>query len=74
MQRYVKTDYDGCSYITAGKVYEYNDKRWPYRIASDNEGDIFIGNDSDVTAYPCEHLDDVGYWQWCDKDGNIIND
>lgn len=55
----VKTDYDGCEYITAGKEYEiYEDG-----TIVDDEGEVIpiIVNDL------CPHLNEVGTWE-------IVND
>ena len=49
----VKTDYDGCSYITAGKVYEVFDY-------DKYGGDITVnsGNTRYINFTNCAHLDD----------------
>lgn len=78
-QRYVKTDYEGCSYITAGKVYEcehpINLDEWYYleawiRCDLDTRRIISLKNKGDL----CSHLNEKGTWQWCDKDGNSIGE
>lgn len=69
MQRYVKTDYDGCPYITAGKVYEYFEAGFIFN----NDGYSFgiYGPDDKISR---EHSSSRNSWQWCDKDGNSISE
>lgn len=69
MTRYVKTDYDGCYYITAGKVYSSD--------CVDDFGDPnIIGDDGyEITAtltIKSSHLNKKGFWRECDKHGNPI--
>lgn len=60
-KRFVVTDYDGCSYITAGKVYKLDlDSPWGFGIVSDQGRDLCIR----YTGNVCSHLDDVGMWRW----------
>lgn len=67
---YVKTDYDGCPYITAGKVYEMK------RLALTDNGCItddrgrYMFVDSFVRAH--ESLGGRIKWTICDKEGNEI--
>lgn len=69
---YVKTDYDGCEYITAGKVYEVYGVEYPW-IKCDNDDEpcnIIIKNM--ITGDKCPHLDYAGTWTICDKEGNEL--
>ncbi len=65
-QRYIKTDYEGCSYITAGKVYEAQGFTEDWIIVNSNWGhdDLYRENSTS------HHFHGIGRWQWCDKDGN----
>lgn len=53
--RFVVTDYDRCSYITAGKLY---------RLVGICEVVIDRGrvNYLRIVNHPCAHLDDIGTW------------
>lgn len=67
---YVKTDYDGCPYITAGKVYEcFVDDAGCAWIFCDDGDQIAI----EITdGFECHQLDIIGDWTICDKEGNEL--
>ena len=77
---YVKTDYDGCPYITAGKVYEMFNPigvEWDdldICIKSDTGINILVSFSDDIQGElnPCPHLNDIGKWTICDKEGNEL--
>lgn len=54
-RRFVVTDYDRCSYITAGKLYRVINSR----IINNNEIGIFILVHKPIK---CAHLDNIGTW------------
>ena len=61
-RRFVTTDYNGCSYITAGKRYEVT-------VPPSGELQGFnINNDNGVSIFTIlagsSHLNDEGVWQW----------
>lgn len=61
-KKYVKTNYTGCLYITAGKVYEVTGSDGKYCWIVDDQGDrIYIIADEADTCY---HLDSVGFWEY----------
>ena len=69
----VRTDYDGCPYITAGKVYEvikHDHKQAGDMCAGaeivDDEGDTLYILLSDVPV--CGHLDSKGVWEVIEED------
>ena len=55
----VKTDYEGCEYITAGKEYEAE------RIFDGAGANIIDDNGTPTTLFLscCAHLDGVGTWE-----------
>ena len=57
----VNTSYAGCSYITAGKVYNV-EQNGIEELIIDDEGDTIsiIGPSWDST---CPHLNNEGYWE-----------
>lgn len=76
MQRYVKTDYGKSKHFTAGKVYnfgEFNGEDEFLYNTKDDDGTpaLIVPPDSNLR---CAHLDFKGTWQWCDKDGNTLED
>jgi len=66
--RYVKTDYDGCSYITADKVYKLFNEDHGYGEIFNDSGEMSLI----VVGYGCAHLDRNGSWIECDADGNEL--
>lgn len=77
---YVKTDYDGCPYITAGKVYEVDKDHeeyggWAY-ITADNKKRYLLFNAKKKTNLSFNELiclHGKGTWIICDKDGNEVD-
>jgi hypothetical protein len=67
-RRFVKTDYDGCPYITAGKAYEVLVRHTAgvYEIEDD------MGRNAVIDILSCGHLNDRGTWTECDAEGNEI--
>jgi hypothetical protein len=78
---YVKTEYDGCPYITAGKVYnlfhvvgdEWDDN--DLVVCADSGIDILVSYLDDIQGglNPCPHLNDEGTWMLCDETGRVIS-
>lgn len=72
---YVKTDYDGCEYITAGKAYEFfdgEDEFSPY-IKCDRGMSMLIPTmDRIKCGCSAVHLDDIGTWTICDENGEEL--
>lgn len=74
MTRYVKTDYDGCKYITAGKVYEAFDwqKRNDFFVAT-----FLLKDDDDelneLSLCVCPDLLDND-WIECTADGTPLSE
>lgn len=66
---YVKTDYDGCEYITAGKAYEvyYVSPMGFHWIMSDWDEKFPL-----KPNIPCAVFDEKGTWTICDKEGNEL--
>lgn len=60
-KEYVKTNYTGCSYITAGKVYEVIGAIGHGCWIVDDQGDII--HIATREAATCCHLDSVGFWE-----------
>ena len=54
-RRFVVTDYTGCSYITAGKLYRLVGK---WEIITERHGERCIRS----VGFPCAHLNDIGTW------------
>lgn len=57
-RRFVVTDYDSCSYITAGKEYRVTDRTDPDSYITDDAGDTIMA----PTTFMSRHLDDIGTW------------
>ena len=57
-RRFVVTDYEGCSYITAGKEYRVADRSDPDSYITDDVGDINMA----PTTFKSAHLNKVGTW------------
>lgn len=56
----VKTDYNECEYITAGKVYDVvND----WYITNDDGIEICIVTPKPGFKTSCAHLDSKGFWE-----------
>lgn len=69
--RYMKTEYDGYEFITAGKIYQVS------RV--DEFGDNYIIDDEGDEIFPlhpqhgkCAYLEGKGTWIICDKEGNPL--
>lgn len=73
MQRFVKFDvvegFDSIDGLTKGKPYHVCEDEM---IINDKNSDLVIMTPN--WKMPCAHLEDVGFWVWCDKDGNEIKD
>lgn len=70
--RYVKTDYDGCPYITAGKVYEISKSKMFKGflcIKSDEGLEVFLTVKGNVKSFVNKNRID---WTECDAEGNEI--
>ena len=57
-RRFVVTDYDGCSYITAGKLYLVTDRSDPDSYITDDMGDTIMA----PTTFMSGHLKNIGTW------------
>ena len=57
----VNTSYAGCSYITAGKVYNV-EQNGIEELIIDDEGDT-ISIVGPSWGFACPHLSDEGYWE-----------
>jgi len=57
-RRFVVTDYDGCSYITAGKLYRVEDRSNPDSWITDDEGDVIVA----PTTFKSAHFNKIGTW------------
>ena len=57
-RRFVVTDYEGCSYVTAGKEYRVTYFGKCHFDIKDDDGDWI----SIVALSECPHLDGVGKW------------
>lgn len=55
----VKTDYDGCSYIVAGKNYDVIGGLGQWVSIIDEDGDKIII----MLSVECSHLDGIGRWE-----------
>ncbi len=70
-QRYVKTDYDSCSYIMADKAYELYSGG---RIRGDNGRSLSIVTPDIFQEVKRDRplVSRNVIWQWCNKDGNTL--
>ncbi len=59
-RRFVVTDYEGCPYITAGKLYRvFSEDGWNAPRITNDQG---RNNAICVGFSTCAHLDDIGTW------------
>ena len=61
----IKTTYEGCPYITAGKVYDAtlcNSLNNEYIITTDIATISYVYLDANISE-PCGHLDKIGTWE-----------
>jgi hypothetical protein len=69
---YVKTDYDGCPYVTAGKPYHIHVELNGFLFVIDDDGCLISCMDKDNSDKPQNHLGGIGTWIICDKEGNEL--
>lgn len=55
----IKTNYDGCGYLTAGKLYDAFDVDSRWATIVDDEGDEILA----CLKGPCAHLNCIGEWE-----------
>lgn len=70
-REYVMTDYTGCGYITAGKVYELTFDEDDDELVVDDEGDKILIM-SPFYQETCFHLEGAGRWYYVDAEGNRV--
>jgi hypothetical protein len=70
-KQYVMTDYTGCRYVTAGKVYELAFDENNDELVVDDEGDKIIIA-SPVYHASCFHLEGIGRWYYVGAEGNKL--
>lgn len=59
----VKTDYEGCEYITAGKEYDVVSKYDDLVRIEDDDGSLILIR---LGENVCAHLELEGSWEWLD--------
>jgi hypothetical protein len=68
-KQYVMTDYEGCDFVTAGKVYELLEHTmWSQGIIDDEGEEICVRRPGNT----CAHLDRIGVWYYVDAEGNLV--
>lgn len=71
-KQYVMTDYTGCDYITAGKVYEMTLGEDTDELIEPDDVCAEINIMGPDYRVPCTHLHGIGSWYYVDAEGNKL--